>query len=159
MAQRTSYGFTMIELVVAIAIIAILAGVSTVVVSGVLQDAKISKAKTDVKVLAEAILNVYRDTTIWPQDNPMTTVALWNNPRNGLFRTATGGVNARYPARAWKGPYLNKPVESDPWGIPYRYQAIGTVRGVACHGLNNTYNNSINAQLTTTSDDIVFYIQ
>ncbi|NUM34923.1 MAG: type II secretion system protein GspG [Candidatus Brocadiae bacterium] len=158
MARKINYGFTILELVVTIAIIAILAGVSTVVVSNILEDAKLTKAKTDVKVLAEAILNVYRDTTVWPQDNPINTVDLWNNPRNGLFRTATGGLSARYPARAWKGPYLNKLVETDPWGTSYRYQAVGTIRGVASCGPNRAYNNSFN-QLQAQVDDIVFYIQ
>lgn len=162
MAKKINGGFTIMELVVAIAIIAILAGIGTVVASSILEDARLARAQSEVKVLAEAILNVYKDTTIWPQNNPMDTVAAWNDPNNGLFRTAAGGVSARYPTRPWKGPYLNRPVELDPWGISYRYQVVTasgvTIRGVASCGVNKTYNNSFN-QLQAQADDIVFYIQ
>jgi general secretion pathway protein G len=164
MAKKTNIGFTMIELVVVIAVIAILAGITTVVVNQVLDDARRSRAASEVKVLGEAILNVYKDTTIWPLSNPMNTVDLWNNPQNGLFRTNTGAVHAHYPARAWKGPYLNKLVTLDPWGTSYHYRAntVGTqtFRGVACAGLNKQVNTPFTSlTLAATNDDFVFFIQ
>lgn len=164
MAKKTNIGFTMIELVVVIAVIAILAGITTVVTGSILESARLSRAASEVKVLGEAILNVYKDTTVWPNNNPMNTVAMWNDPQNGLFRTAAGGVHTRYPARAWRGPYMNKPVEADPWSTAYYYRANTsggqTFRGVASGGLNRTVNTPFTSlTLAAGNDDFVFFIQ
>lgn len=147
-------GFSLIELVVTISIIVILTGIITPLVGNMMEEARVSRATSEVKVLAEAIINLYKDTAIWPQDASITTVALWNDARNGLLaRNAT-----RFPsARTWKGPYVQKQIQADPWGTPYIYNR-GAISGVMSAGPTKTNNGSF-AQRQAQVDDIVFYIQ
>jgi len=147
-------GFSLIELIVTISIIVILAGIVTPIVGNMIDEARVSRATSEVKVLAEAIMNLYKDTAIWPQDTSITTTAAWNNGRNGLAaRTA-----ARFPStRTWKGPYVQKQIAEDPWRTPYIYNR-GTISGVMSSGPNKTNNGSF-SQRQAQGDDIVYYIQ
>jgi general secretion pathway protein G len=102
-AQR---GFTLIELVVVVSILALLAVIVVPTVMGRLDDARKTAAKTDVTNLMQA-LKLYK----------------LDNQR---FPTGAQGLNALIlkpttepvPGN-WK-PYLDK-LPSDPWGRPYQY--------------------------------------
>lgn len=153
MAKRET-GFTLIELIIAISIIVILTGVVTPLVGTLIEEARVSRATSEVKVLAEAIVNLYKDTAIWPRDTTINTVTLWNDGNNGLLsRNTTRFSNAK----AWRGPYVPKQIGTDPWNTPYHYNR-GTISGVMSYGPNKTNNNSFN-QRQAQQDDIVYYIQ
>jgi general secretion pathway protein G len=155
---KNETGFSIIELVVVIGIIAILAGIVTPMVSNLLDDARLSKATSEVKVLAEAITNLYKDTTVWPQQLPINTLALWDDARNGLLSRGTA-----FPQRLWRGPYVSKRADYDPWGTPYIYRRA-LVGGVMVNGVMSCGpNKADNASLTTTpeqsrGDDIAYFI-
>src|ERR1700722_19291814 len=107
-------GFTLIELIVVIAIIATLAAVVAPAVFRNVGDAKTSAAKSQIEVFALA-LNAYRlDNDVFPTTD-QGLVALRTLP-------ATGDL-----PRNWRGPYLSKVVPLDPWGRPYVYVSPGTV--------------------------------
>jgi prepilin-type N-terminal cleavage/methylation domain-containing protein len=61
-----SKGFTLIELAVVLAIIAVLAAVLTPMVSGYLDQARTARAQADVRTIADAIKLYNRDTGRWP---------------------------------------------------------------------------------------------
>src|SRR5437764_14905576 len=61
-----SKGFTLIELAVVLAIIAVLAAVLTPMVSGYLDQARVARAQADVRTIADAIKLYNRDTGRWP---------------------------------------------------------------------------------------------
>jgi len=108
-SARRKRGFTLIELMVVILIIAILAALVVPKVIGRTSDAKIAKAKADISTLAGSI-NAFRlDTGRYP-----TT-------EEGLqsLRLQPSDVNN------WKGPYITKDVSADPWGNPYEYEYPG----------------------------------
>ena len=98
-------GFTLIELVVAIAIVALLAGLVAPALFSNVSDAKVSAAKADLATIGLA-LETYALTT-------------------GGYPTAAQGlaalVNQPPDASAWRGPYLKGGVPLDPWGFPYEY--------------------------------------
>lgn len=104
--------FTLIELIVVIAIIATLAAVVAPALFQNVGDAKTSAAKSQVEMLGLA-LNAYR------LDN------------DGFPRTDEGLEALRtIPARAdaqnnWRGPYLTRLVPADPWGRVYTYVSPG----------------------------------
>lgn len=102
--------FTLIELLVVILILAILAALIVPRVVGRTDDAKIGRAKADIKTLSGELDKFRLDTGRYP-----TT-------EEGLeaLRTAPGDVEG------WKGPYLTKPVPQDPWGGEYLYETPGT---------------------------------
>lgn len=66
MSIRKQRGFTLIEIIVVIACIALLAGVLAPMVFKNLQDARIAKAKSDIKALATAMAQFYSDVGEWP---------------------------------------------------------------------------------------------
>lgn len=66
MAIRKDEGFTLIELVVVLAVIAILAAVLTPIISSYVDRAKVSAARNDVKNIAAAMTQFNIDTRLWP---------------------------------------------------------------------------------------------
>ncbi len=108
-SARRKRGFTLIELMVVILIIAILAALVVPKVIGRTSDAKIAKAKSDISTLAGSI-NAFRlDTGRYP------------STEEGLqaLRLQPADVSN------WKGPYITKDVPADPWGNPYEYEYPG----------------------------------
>jgi len=61
-----SQGFTLIELAVVLAIIAVLAAVLTPMVSGYLDQARVARAQADVRTMADSVKLYNRDTGRWP---------------------------------------------------------------------------------------------
>ena len=109
---RTNRGFTLLEIIVVVAIIAILAAYIAPKVAGRVDDARISKAKSDIRVL-ESSLELYKlDNFLYPS-NEQGLEALVNKP-------------AGEAARNWRdGGYIKK-LTKDPWGNEYRYVYPGS---------------------------------
>ncbi|MFQ5588187.1 MAG: prepilin-type N-terminal cleavage/methylation domain-containing protein [Nitrospiria bacterium] len=80
--MRSRKGFTMVEVVVVIGVVALLAGVMVPLISKNLEDAKVARAKNEAVVLAAAIGNLYKDTGFWPSTNR-------NGPSGGVDRLAS----------------------------------------------------------------------
>ena len=109
----TSRGFTLIEILVVIVVIAILA---TLVAPNVFQHvatAKASTAKSQIEMLSTA-LDAYRLD-------------------NGQYPTTQQGLAALVakptidPPPTWRGPYLRKDIPLDPWNDAYVYVSPGDV--------------------------------
>ena len=108
--QRT--GFTLIEMLVVIAIIATLAAMVGPAIFRNVGDAKTSAARSQVELYALA-LNSYRlDNDLFPT----TAEGL-----EALRSKPAGGETSRN----WRGPYLSKVVALDPWGRAYVYVSPG----------------------------------
>lgn len=107
-------GFTLVEILVVIIVIAMLA---TLVAPSVFQhvdSAKSSTAKAQIEMLSAA-LDAYR------LDNdryPTTEQGL------AALRQAPGAPPV---PRRWRGPYLRRELPVDPWGQPYVFRSPGTV--------------------------------
>jgi general secretion pathway protein G len=109
---RSNQGFTLLEIIVVVAIIAILAAYIAPKVAGRVDDARISKAKSDIRVL-ESSLELYKlDNFVYPSADQGLD-ALVNKP---------SGENARN----WReGGYIKK-LTKDPWGNEYGYVYPGS---------------------------------
>jgi len=105
-------GFTLLEIIVVVAIIAILAAYIAPKVAGRVDDARISKAKSDIRVL-ESSLELYKlDNFTYPSTDQGLS-ALTSKPSGGELKN-------------WrKGGYIKK-LSKDPWGNDYQYQQPGT---------------------------------
>ncbi len=94
-------GFTMIEVVVTIAVVAILAAILVPIISQNIQSARHSRAASDVSTLGKAIVQFRQDTARWPVYKTTTTMQLLfadidsandGSPDTGTIPANWGGI-------------------------------------------------------------------
>jgi general secretion pathway protein G len=109
---RARSGFTLIEILVVIAVLSVLAALVAPNVFRHLGTAKDAAARSQMEMFAAA-LDAYRlDTGRYPT----TAQGL-----DALVREPT----AEPRPRNWRGPYLRKDIPFDPWGNPYIFVSPG----------------------------------
>lgn len=110
MTKIKSLGFTLIEILLVVAIIAALAAMVVPRLTGRSEKAKVATAKADIRANIATAIKMYEIDM-------------------GSFPTTDQGLNALAAApsdaAAWSGPYIDKkPI--DPWGRAYQYKSPGT---------------------------------
>ncbi|KLQ30509.1 type II secretion system major pseudopilin GspG [Enterobacter cloacae complex sp. P12RS] len=103
--MRKQGGFTLLELLVVLMIIALLAGFVGPKVFSNVDSAKEKTAMRQMRSLAEALGQYRLDTGSYPTET-QGLKALTEKPSN---------------AQNWNGPYLSQHVPLDPWGNPYQW--------------------------------------
>ena len=98
--------FTLMEMVVVIAIIALLATIVTPLYFRHVKKARINTAKTQIRLLEEAILDFRLDTGKLPASLEELTKNMSNNEK-------------------WDGPYLKQKAPKDPWSNKYIFSCPG----------------------------------
>jgi len=158
-----SRGFTLIELAVVLAIIAVLAAVLTPMVTGYIDQARVARATADVRSIADAARLYQRDVGEFPiwantteynggSGTPSGVIAgaVGTNPTdNGSNYLSSVGasslesyMNANTLSRAttgavgktvFRGPYIGN-LDSDPWGRKYFLTGANLKTGAANWG-------------------------
>ena len=98
-------GFTLIEVLLVIVIIGIFAGLLVTRLSGRSHEARVTRAKADIRGSLSLALDLFEQDT-------------------GRYPTASEGLQALVEdpgIGGWQGPYLKSGVKADPWGTPYSY--------------------------------------
>ncbi|MBI1771387.1 MAG: type II secretion system major pseudopilin GspG [Burkholderiales bacterium] len=114
-ARNSERGFTLIEIMVVVTIIAILGAFMVPKLTGFTHEARVTAAKQDISTIMGA-LKMYR---LHNQRYPTTEQGL-----QALIEKPTSGP----AANAWAtGGYIEK-LRNDPWGKPYQYLSPG-IRG------------------------------
>ncbi len=106
-------GFTLIEMIVVMIILAVIAGLVGPRLFKNVARAKRSAAKAQIELLGIALDNYRLDNDMYP-----TT-------QQGLQALVTEPTSPPVPPN-WDGPYLKKEVPVDPWGREYYYESPGT---------------------------------
>ena len=105
MDRKSEKGFSLIELIVVMVILAMLAGIVGYKYTGYISKSKSQAAKIQIEKLGGALQMYLLDVGRYP-DNLESLV---QNP----------GIEA------WNGPYLEKELPKDPWDKAYQYRYPG----------------------------------
>ncbi len=146
--RRGERGFTMLEIITILAVIAIMAAVLSPMILNYMDDAKKTKAEADVKTISGVILSLAKDVAHFPiytdgtktigdpdiellrgpgnnpTDNPAAGQGWLGTTKigqleNHLVTNTPGGIKYGTSGRFfWKGPYVEK-ISEDPWGNRY----------------------------------------
>lgn len=101
--RRRSYGFSLLELVIVLAVMTILAGVLVPIVKQVLDAAKVSKITALADTLANACRSYYKDTRLFATE--MGSSAMLEDHQLAYDQTT-----APVPVLGWNGPYIEGPL-------------------------------------------------
>lgn len=104
-------GFTLMEVLLVLAILVILGGTVTFYFAGVFEGGKRDAAKAQIEMFKD-MLELYRMHV-------------------GQYPTSGQGLNALHQQpgdlpnpQKWKGPYTSEEIPLDPWDRPYQYQLV-----------------------------------
>lgn len=106
--SRRAAGFTLVELVIVITIIAVLSGSGIYLIIGFIDDAKYQRVDSDIKALDLALKSYERNNYFKPPTEEQGLAALVERPSG-----------EPQPER-WRA-YLDEPMK-DPWGADYQYR-------------------------------------
>ena len=104
--RRRVRGFTLVELLLVLVILALIGSLVLPGIIGKAEGAKAKAAKSQIDRLAMAVESYYLDTGKTP---------------DALDQLVEGGGDAA----GWNGPYVKKSSLQDPWGREYVYQYPG----------------------------------
>src|SRR5215470_9850377 len=109
-ARRTERGFTLVEMLVVITIIALIMALVGPRVLNYLTESKVKTAKIQIQSFATALDLFYLDAGRYPTSAEGLAALVQRG----------GGIGG------WNGPYLKGGnVPNDPWGKPYVYRSPG----------------------------------
>jgi general secretion pathway protein G len=109
--SRRAKGFTLMEMLLVLGIIALLVGMGTFMMVDVLGDAEEGKVKGDIQTLKAQLIR-YK-----------TKGGLYPTTEQGLESLVTKPSDGPQP-RSWKN-LMQKEALYDPWGNPYQYRRPG----------------------------------
>ncbi|MEE9322263.1 MAG: prepilin-type N-terminal cleavage/methylation domain-containing protein [Granulosicoccus sp.] len=105
MYKTKQKGFTLIEIVGVMAVIAIIASIAAPRIFGAIQDAKVTALVGQAKTLGVTATSFYNDTGKWPVHDPKST----DDKRQQLM--VNKGGNGQ-PIIGWDGPYLDQEISN-----------------------------------------------
>lgn len=111
-SKKHKSGFTLIEIMIVVIILAILAAAVIPRLTGRTQQAKVSRAQSDLETISLALDLYAIDNGFFPSTS------------QGLQALRIRPSSPPVPTN-WRGPYLKKSLPKDPWGNPYKYVSPG----------------------------------
>ncbi len=138
--KKLLLGFTLIEVLVVIAVIGILASIVLINVSGSRGKARIAKAQMESRRIYNAIFLLENDTEEWPghqsinvlctdppedcDNNELCDDGCFHKLSDGFGGLTQDDLDDPYPS--WDGPYISE-IPLDPWGHEYFFDTDYTM--------------------------------
>lgn len=173
--RNNEAGFTLVEVIVIVAILAILAGILVPMIFSQIDEARIARAEADAKSISSAMLTFRKDTGVWPNLSgasctAATTLLYGAGAEPASLAAAGFNLTSKikymdvlmrdsqecYDTALYKGPYLPQ-VEADPWGNHYFLAANNFSNNNAVFILSAGPNGTVDTPSFSTSlmgDDI-----
>ena len=153
MKLKNNLGFTLVELLIVIAIIGIISTLGAYSYNLARTSAKIAKAQHDIDVIRKAIETLGNDTNLWPGKQEVDKVnptpgseicAISDGCTYGLSDPRSGLVATDGLYENWSGPYMQA-ITIDPWGHEYFYDTnyLVTAAGKPCNGAGGCQNATV----------------
>lgn len=147
-------GFTLLEVLVVTTIIGVLASLGMVYYRSAQDEAKITKAQSDIDAIHNAIGQLMIDTAQWPGHQTPEVVSAGSG--NELWDLSTGeagiiATDGNY--LNWNGPYMPR-LPEDPWGNAYFFDTDYEVGGNSVPVVGSFGPNGVGQNLYD-SDDII----
>jgi len=127
-------GFTLIEVLIVIAIIGLLSTITVVYVKSARYESKEKKVLHDISQICKAIEVLANDTNRWPGGQPARAVNAANGNEicpdgcaEGITSSSTGIIDTDGTFFGWSGPYMDS-IPDDPWGRQYFFDTDYLVR-------------------------------
>lgn len=109
-ATRTRAGYSLMEVLIAVAIIAVLATLVGPRLLGQLDRSKVTAARTQIRMIETSLDTMRLDIGRYPSQEE--GLALLQSPTDSV-------------SGMWAGPYLDGGLPEDPWGHAYQYRVGG----------------------------------
>ena len=103
---RAQGGFTLVELLLVLVILALIAGLVLPGIIGKAEGAKVRAAASQISRISMSVESFYLDTGTTPD----SLAELVDEPGN---------------VAGWNGPYIKRSILNDPWGREYQYRSPG----------------------------------
>lgn len=111
-ARTRRRGFTLIELLIVMVILGLLSALVGPRLFGHIGSSKVKATRAQIEMMGSALDGYRLDFGRYPATE-QGLVVLWEKPAE------------ERDALKWKGPYLKKKVDKDPWGHDYVYKSPG----------------------------------
>ena len=125
--MKKKHGFTLVEIMITVAIIGMLATMSALALRTAHKRALIKQAEGEVEMISMAALRLAWDSSRWPNRALRTqpgSTEIWD------ISVASAGIAANDGSYAdWEGPYY-RGTTTDPWGNPYFFDPDYRINGV-----------------------------
>ncbi len=177
-------GFTLIEVVVTLSVVAILAAIMIPMISSNIKSARYAKARSDVNTIKDAIVKFRTDLGKWPvydNANVYHNLLYGDGSRDATWDTANPKLSLAFSlvqmptiynpgpsvdgTPAWNGPYLGE-LKEDPWGYAYLVNSgsflnssarVWVISGGEDRVIAAPFNGS--SDPPSTADDVFEYLQ
>lgn len=111
MKRTRSGGFSLLEVVVVIAILGVIAGAAVPVVAAAITRSKVEETRAEMRLLVPAICNYFWDCRRLPASLPQLqtnspSVSGWRGPYTTALLSSRPGVNLALDQDAWNQPYV-----------------------------------------------------